>query len=965
MPKVEELKHNLSDIQGNVIRGYKPSHTAYLFYEITNAKDGRRWLSTLLDEKQGFGVTTSARWTLVNGNKQKPRITLNVALSHRGLSALGLAPEILDSFPDDFKQGMERRAVEILGDEADNQHDAIPTNWEAGYRSQQICVLLFLSTSEDHDEAIKTMVKKLESLEKNHPYVQEIIAIRQYGDMLPTGTEHFGYADGISQPFLEGSESLYEDRSPRPPFKGQGTPNTKGNWYNVKPGEFLLGYEDEFGEVAQSPLHYDLRKNGTYLVFRKLEQDVQAFQEFLSEGAKHIWKDQCSQDQNYYEELLAGKLMGRWRSGCPMALSPEQDDLALARNPEENNNFLYQDDPDGLKCPLGSHLRRTNPRDEMLPAPRDIFDITKKEEYHLNRHRIIRRGMTYGSPYHVTSHHTKERGVIFMAINASISRQFEFLQQQWVNKGGFLGLDKNDRDPIIGQNADGNGKFTLAGTDAPFAFNLQRFVTERGGEYFFYPGISALRGIAEDSFSIRSTFLSDYRALQSMSHSFRTPAFMHQLVSHWLIWRAKEMFDELLKQPQIFTVPPITPPIHLQDLKKPPIVLATKYDDVLEILKDKQKALSVIIYTKSMIPPRGPFILGMEHHDPQYKKELKILQKAVPHSDLEKKIRPLIESLSEEIMNPIRKTGQIDVIRDLAWTVPLRLNRDYFGVSGPDEETFRGWCRDIYTDLFLNLRQDADWTRRANTAVDAMNSYLNLLIEFRHREIKQTKKVPDTVLTRLIKMQTKSSTRFHDGLDGVRRNIFGMVIGVVETTLKAVSRTVDQFLLRPDIMEEARKVALNKKDRKLHEFSKYVLEAMRFNPQNHVLFRVATKKIVLAKNTDRETVVHPGSLVFAGTLGAMFDKDKIEQPEEFRINRPADNYLFFGYDHHSCLGEYISYVQIPILVKQVLTLKGLKRRPKSKGGDQFDPLNLLPEHFYLEFEAQGQKRKKTTQTKKK
>ncbi len=175
-----------------------------------------------------------------------------------------------------------------------------------------------------------------------------------------------------------------------------------------------------------------------------------------------------------------------------------------------------------------------------------------------------------------------------------------------------------------------------------------------------------------------------------------------------------------------------------------------------------------------------------------------------------------------------------------------------------------------------------------------------------------------------------------------------MVIGVVETTLKAVPRTIDQLLKRPDKFEEARNASLeysHNQDPK--QFKKYVFEAMRFNPQNHVLFRLALKPFKLAVGTDRETeLIQAPALVFAGTLGAMFDPEKIQNPEEFRLNRPDDNYLFFGYEHHRCLGEQISRIQVPLLVKHVVTLRNLRR---AEGGDQFDPLDLRPEHFLLEF----------------
>ncbi len=130
-----------------------------------------------------------------------------------------------------------------------------------------------------------------------------------------------------------------------------------GTWRPLKPGEFLLGYEDEAGpDGTQAPEPFELRLNGTYVVFRKLYQDVAAFRRYLATAAKSLY----GSDDQYHQELVAAKMMGRWRSGCPVDLSPEKDDPAIAADPQRRNNFTYAGDEQGLRCPLGSHLRRSN-----------------------------------------------------------------------------------------------------------------------------------------------------------------------------------------------------------------------------------------------------------------------------------------------------------------------------------------------------------------------------------------------------------------------------------------------------------------------------------------------------------------------------------------------------------------------------------------------------------------------------
>lgn len=987
MPRIDELKDNLSEIQGNVIRGYRPSFAKYLFFHIHDPAKGKAWLQAILSKVK---ITYSQHW----GTGTKPLYTVNIAFSHSGLEALGLPPHVLTSFPEEFQEGMLDRAVKNLGDEPDGKpkDKKPPKNWEPGFKktkTKKIHALVIITAREkaNWDDGIK----KLKNLMKDggfHPKVELLKDLSIDGNSLPEQKEHFGFADGISQPFMEGTDALFKDlpKSKRLPFPGQGTPIIRNTWNqlkqgeyvdgkdttwkHLKPGEFILGYEDEFGEVALSPKHYDLRKNGTYLVFRKLEQDVKAFRDFLKKTSGKIWNKTNAETEN----LLAAKLMGRWESGCPLELSDKKDDPTFDyKNPKENNDFLYSNDKDGLKCPLGAHIRRTNPRDQLLKLEKDWMQ-PGKNLYHLNRHRIIRRGLTYGEPYAERSH--EKRGLVFMAFNASISRQFEFLQEAWVNNGEFLGLDKTDRDPVIGKTHDTKTKLTVPGADFPFVNSLQRFVTERGGEYFFYPGRTALQKLATGDFQKPPSFLSEWEALGSISNPTKQAAARQILVREWLIWRAKEMFDELRKNGKhVFQVPEIPHPIPGKPPVKPSMVIATKYVDVLRILEDKKKTFSVALYTKKMVHPRGPFVLGMEHYDtrPQtnYAQELGIIKKAVypPDGDVKnvshvvgKTIYDIIERLAGDIMKKKKKDGKIDVIEDLVWPVTLRLNGEYFGVPGPgpgsELDTIKRWYRDIYTDLFLNLREDVEWTRRADIAVDELNAYLDDLIQSTRKELKNCLNVPETVLTRMIKMQEGSGDKFHDGWKGIRRNIFGMVIGVVETTLKAVPRTIHQFLRedRKNELAKAQEAALQytyEQDPK--HFKKYVFEAMRFNPQNHVVFRLGIKDFKLGEGEPWETETIKATkekpvLVFAATLGAMFDPDKIKpDPTKFHIHRGEDQYLFFGHEHHKCLGEYISRIQVPILVKQVLAQKGLKEAKET----QFHPRNLLPEHYFLEFKAQG------------
>jgi Dyp-type peroxidase family len=235
----------------------------------------------------------------------------------------------------------------------------------------------------------------------------------------------------------------------------------------------VLGYTDELGGIQRTEPEV-VGRNGTYVVFRKLHQRVAAFRQYLKANSTSVAD----------EELLAAKMMGRWRSGAPLALCPFHDDPELGADPRRNNDFLFEaDDAMGLKTPGGSHIRRCNPRDA------SIAGVTRL-------HRMIRRGTAYGPtlPDGVMVDDEADRGLMFAFVGAHIGRQFEFVQSQWINDGIFFGAGQ-DKDPIAGS-TDIN--FTVP--RKPVRKRLQgipKFVVTRGGEYCFMPGLRALRWLAE------------------------------------------------------------------------------------------------------------------------------------------------------------------------------------------------------------------------------------------------------------------------------------------------------------------------------------------------------------------------------------------------------------------------------------------------------------------------------------
>ena len=190
-----------------------------------------------------------------------------------------------------------------------------------------------------------------------------------------------------------------------------------GTWAPLATGELLLGYADEAGELPVAPVPHLLAANGTFMVYRKLHQNLATFRDYLDKQAALLRGG---------KEKLAAKFIGRWRDGTPLELSPDTPDPAIAQDPNRSTNFTYGADAGGTRCPMGAHIRRVHPR--------DAFGFNGRL---INRRRITRRGLPYGASLRKAQpvSDSDERGVIFMALNASLSRQFEFVQQQWIQYG--------------------------------------------------------------------------------------------------------------------------------------------------------------------------------------------------------------------------------------------------------------------------------------------------------------------------------------------------------------------------------------------------------------------------------------------------------------------------------------------------------------------------------------------------
>jgi Dyp-type peroxidase family len=476
----------LPDIQGLVLQGYgKHRAAAYLVLNFTNGARARMWLRTVLAD-------------VSFGDARPPGTALNVAVTAAGLHQLGVPLATMARFPLEFNEGMSSaHRSRLLGDVG----AACPAQWTWGGPSAARVDALCLVFAHSEDELAEALAHYRTGLATHA--VREVATL----DTVDIGfSEHFGFRDGLSQPAISGVGA------PAPAM------------HTLEPGEFLIGYRNEHGQYPPSPLvpadldprnllpkrapdprgtagapvpmelenAHDLGRNGSYLVVRTLLQDVGALWRVADRVTRH---PDGSADPRASIRLVA-QMVGRWPSGAPLTKSPEADRPELA----DDNDFGYHDDdPDGIRCPIGAHVRRTNPRDSLPPKPgsSDSIDVNK-------RHRLIRRGRAFGPPATRAEaltedpDRTPERGLHFLALCSDIARQFEFISHSWAMDPHFGGL-LDDADPLLGGHAPQGRSFTVQQHPVRRRhLDVPAFVTPRGGAYFFLPGRRAMHYLSED-----------------------------------------------------------------------------------------------------------------------------------------------------------------------------------------------------------------------------------------------------------------------------------------------------------------------------------------------------------------------------------------------------------------------------------------------------------------------------------
>ncbi len=464
--------------------GWLPYSRSLLVRLSEDQDEARAWLGEL-EPELAYGDTRGARQAVVAG------------LSTSGLTRLGLTGTDLETFPLAFQHGSTAPwRASALGDIGRND----PAGWAWGGPDDAVdaILVLYAKTKKALDAMTAAQKKSARAHGSEITYELPLAPVPKADASGIRVKEPFGFADGISQPIIRGAGRRARD--------GQ-------EIHGVEPGEFIFGYPDNLGFLPPSPsvasdadadnvlpalgadpfrqrprfvptapdARRDLGRNGSFLVVRQLEQDLEGFETIIREAADRLKSGGMAPDTGHIplEDWIAAKIVGRWKDGSslvrnPLVPSVESSSSGTAR---QDNGFLYEEDPSGQKCPLGAHVRRTNPRETFAPGSRDQLAIS-------NRHRILRVGRSYKTD--------GKQGLLFMCLNTDIDRQFGFIQQTWALAPSFHGLE-SEVDAFVGSGSRLDC-FTIPTTAGPVRVRgLRDFVTVKGGAYFFLPGRRAVR----------------------------------------------------------------------------------------------------------------------------------------------------------------------------------------------------------------------------------------------------------------------------------------------------------------------------------------------------------------------------------------------------------------------------------------------------------------------------------------
>lgn len=933
-----------------------------------------------------------------------------LSFTFNGLKALGVNGDTLRTFPETFQQGMAARA-HLLGDNG----DSAPENWHGALGDRRVHALLMLSSPQliarDARERAKLRAAAREfnrgfgvngaastlRAQINEIAIDaigaEILHIEMGEDPFTTKDgqvhdyrwrlEHFGFRDGISQPFV--LTDVHGGALPSPPPPGGGRPMTDGTWAPVATGELFLGFKDEDGLMGVEPANAKLRNGGTYLVWRKLEQDVAGFHAFLEERRRD--PDERAR--------LSAQMMGRWPNGTPVVRHPDAQAATTAHDANTINDFRFEaEDTHGQKCPVGAHVRRTNPRD------------------HLNgeaarRHRILRRGISYGGSLMPPGSNGdgEPRGLFFVALNARIDLQFEFVQRDWINSGEVFGRVGAGLCPLTGASEERHtDAFQECGRTAPET-HLPRFVTTRGGDYFFVPSLDALGalkdlgGIADEKDRLApDTTTAAYRPGEG---SIR-PGF--ELIS-------KDRLQEYAKI--IIAKPGLTLPSTRRLMLSPSstgqergVVFLGRHADVAHAQTNST------VFTEKHYLDIGKqltadtVIIGLPGGDADRKVRTEMLWRAYnaisPNGvkGLHEEMIGFTAQAARQVLMRIGPSGRMDLLQQFGFLVPFLFVQQFFGVTGPNwltpvaiaakygrtnaaetprewlvrapvvpessapYLTLQTWTRFAFAEVFTNINRRSDLAGMARQAAVEMQLHIDQLIAKEAASPSGAR----NLLAKLVEQWPSAPGSLDDKIRRTRlivTDLLGaLMVNVGSPFCRVMELVIDHSMDTSELI-----AAQGATDDRL--LARFIEEALRLNPAGAIQFRTveANPDDPGWSKLPSGGTVEDGDLVVLMVMAANRDWRVFGNPppDEFSLARDANAYLTFGGPKnadaphpggdkdasadrtalHHCWGERIGLLLVREMLKASAQLKLMRRAAGPKGDTAL--LLGLPNSLHVRF----------------
>ena len=485
------------NIQGNVLAGFNKDQQVLLFLRFPSAEVSQTFLRWLLphiarnDQVVGFNERFSrARKASGTDPADMVAVWTNLSLTADGVDQLApdalttLKTQTVDAGVQLWLDGAASSAV--LGQVGDSDPSNAPDQWLFGRGSDAVHALVCIAADRGQDLALEVARHRERASRLGYEVVFE-----QPGTTLPgtaAGHEHFGFKDGISQPGVRGFDQPSSDPTRADQVQGKlGTDL-------ISPGTFLLGYQRDEEADSPAPRVPKWMWDGSFLVTRRLAQDVAGFWSNVQTAHASLPDGPFETDPGIgisSPDALAARLVGRWRSGTPTDHAPAADNRS-SQDPARDNDFSFSDDPNGERTPAVAHIRKVYPRGGAEKAD------PKLSEEDTMAHRIIRRGIPYGSPFAPTSGRGEgvdaERGLLFQCYQSSLADGFVFIQKKWVNEPTFTDPDTGN-DAVIGLESD----ITIRGAGAKAKAHFLQWVHTRGALFSFTPSITALKALAAGS----------------------------------------------------------------------------------------------------------------------------------------------------------------------------------------------------------------------------------------------------------------------------------------------------------------------------------------------------------------------------------------------------------------------------------------------------------------------------------